>query len=735
MQRVYQPGDPRRSRYEERQHADELGRAARVEIPYGSHDAAGILVQPPPEEFWYARLTDVDTSLGANPAYSWEWMAQTDDNNLIVDPRGVVGTFSYYPAHHLRNSPDVPTVASHGAGAAIVRMWRGEGGLFMVFDWQSAGGGGGGGAAASALVARAYTEQLPAYTAPAANTRQASANGAFPALDTVALVVGDDFLLNRNGSDPFWLPGGPFWLPGGGAIVGGGHPDNGVWRLTVAGDGSTPWEIQRVAELDQDADLARGLKIFVSEGLRHADTIWHLVTDEDTWSINATPLLWAKTAHRIAALAPPFQVEDKVLGLIPKHGPVKASTNDNVSVPTPIRSDGRFAAWSVNTWGTVPTYQNPSASTAITIEAGNHFGIPSEQRVQQGDSQSFIELYNVAPTSYLDRINRIPEFNGELLYVINRSTIDLPIVPATTGGPIYPTTVPEFEKMVDWREFANADIPPWNVFGPEIAPVIGNATVKAGSWVMFKGQLYQDKTDPDPANWLVKWWWVAMLSPGLGITLQGQGFHDTLIAGTGVGFSGPTISTLLHYGGTLLTSISVSGALTASVNAGVLELFATASGMPSGDDCDMLYNVGGGDNWEPATFEEFGDDCLDGTTLDTDDAKFLYAPHSDATKFWTWQDVYDHRWPNAFPGAFIYKDGNDLWTHTPHGSFGTDPGPFPVWDGDDFKPSETADPDENAVSFWSTGASNWQWVAPTPGTNRIFHYNDTSGALEWIPYP
>lgn len=118
----------------------------------------------------------------------------------------------------------------------------------------------------------ATTSALPAYT-PSGNILTADANGAFPTIDDVTLVVDDSILVKDE--------------------AGADAPYNGIYTLTTVGDGSTAWVLTRRDDADTDALVTSGLYTYVSEGTLNGATGWVLTT-VDPIVLNTTDLAFTQ---------------------------------------------------------------------------------------------------------------------------------------------------------------------------------------------------------------------------------------------------------------------------------------------------------------------------------------------------------------------------------------------------------------------------------------------------------
>jgi hypothetical protein len=130
-------------------------------------------------------------------------------------------------------------------------------------------GGGGGGSADFKNARRvASITALPAY-ARVGNVITANAVGALPAIDGIALLVTESFLLR----------------------TGAALEDNGLWDVTVVGDGATAFVLTRSADADTDAEVTSGMRVPILDG-SFAGQTFVLVT-ADPIVLNTTGLIFA----------------------------------------------------------------------------------------------------------------------------------------------------------------------------------------------------------------------------------------------------------------------------------------------------------------------------------------------------------------------------------------------------------------------------------------------------------
>lgn len=125
-------------------------------------------------------------------------------------------------------------------------------------------------------VKAATTGALPSVTA-AAQTLTATANGAFPAQDGIAIGLNEDVLV-KNQADP---------------------SQNGVFELTQVGDGGTPFILTRRADANTNninTGLAAGAWVYVEQGTTLAGTGWYLQLSTHSITFGTTGLPWVQIA-------------------------------------------------------------------------------------------------------------------------------------------------------------------------------------------------------------------------------------------------------------------------------------------------------------------------------------------------------------------------------------------------------------------------------------------------------
>ncbi len=126
-----------------------------------------------------------------------------------------------------------------------------------------------------APVLAATAGALPANTAsPDGLVLTADVNGALPAIDGVAVAVGDRVLVKDEG--------------------GGTDPRNGIYEVTDLGSAGTPWVLTRTADANTGTELCAGAATIATEGTQ-AETLFVLATDN--------PITIGVTALTFAALA------------------------------------------------------------------------------------------------------------------------------------------------------------------------------------------------------------------------------------------------------------------------------------------------------------------------------------------------------------------------------------------------------------------------------------------------
>lgn len=120
-------------------------------------------------------------------------------------------------------------------------------------------------------VRAATTAALPAHSR-SGNVLTMDANGAFAAQDGVTLTANQRLLVKNEGS--------------------GTHLENGPYILATVGDGTHPAKLQRVADLDSDADVCSCVMFRVEEGTVNTGKKY-LLTTTGTITINTTALTFA----------------------------------------------------------------------------------------------------------------------------------------------------------------------------------------------------------------------------------------------------------------------------------------------------------------------------------------------------------------------------------------------------------------------------------------------------------
>lgn len=99
-------------------------------------------------------------------------------------------------------------------------------------------------------------------------TLVASANGAFPAQDTIAIGINDTVLV---ADEPI-------------------QSKNGIYTLTTVGSGAAPWVLTRRADSDTGTEL-ESATIPVSQGALYQDTTWRQTTDSVV--LGSSSIVWA----------------------------------------------------------------------------------------------------------------------------------------------------------------------------------------------------------------------------------------------------------------------------------------------------------------------------------------------------------------------------------------------------------------------------------------------------------
>lgn len=160
-------------------------------------------------------------------------------------------------------SPD--PVNSAGQELSPQTRWRVAGGLeFEESNGEIVltGAAPGYGLRARAVAALA----LPANTR-TGNVLTANANGALPAQDGVTPLGGDSILVTSEAT----------------------LANNGLYRVTTVGDGSTPWVLTRHEDFDASAKVRSGALFTVAEGTTYAGSLW-LLTSADPITLNTSAI-------------------------------------------------------------------------------------------------------------------------------------------------------------------------------------------------------------------------------------------------------------------------------------------------------------------------------------------------------------------------------------------------------------------------------------------------------------
>lgn len=131
-------------------------------------------------------------------------------------------------------------------------------------------------------VLAATTMALPANTR-TGNVLAADAVGAFPAIDTIALSVGDSFLANHEATSAH----------------------DGPYRLVAAGGASSRWSIRRVDWWNSDADAAAGSTVFVMRGQDHGGRVF-IQKAPAPITLNVTALSWEKLVAPFLQASPEY---------------------------------------------------------------------------------------------------------------------------------------------------------------------------------------------------------------------------------------------------------------------------------------------------------------------------------------------------------------------------------------------------------------------------------------------
>ncbi len=115
----------------------------------------------------------------------------------------------------------------------------------------------------------ATTAALPANTR-TGNVLTASANGAFPTIDGVTIVLNDRLLVKNEAT----------------------QANNGIYTLTQVGDVSNPWKLTRAADYDTSAEVDDGTFTSIINGTTNGNTQWVQVTKDPV--LNTDPLVFSQ---------------------------------------------------------------------------------------------------------------------------------------------------------------------------------------------------------------------------------------------------------------------------------------------------------------------------------------------------------------------------------------------------------------------------------------------------------
>ncbi|MBI3320356.1 MAG: hypothetical protein HYZ89_07220 [Candidatus Omnitrophica bacterium] len=110
----------------------------------------------------------------------------------------------------------------------------------------------------------ATTAALPANTR-TGNILTASANGAFPAIDGVTIVLNDRLLVKNEAT----------------------QANNGIYTLTQVGDVSNPWQLTRATDYDTSAEVDDGTFTSIINGTTNGNTQWVQVTKDPVLNTDA----------------------------------------------------------------------------------------------------------------------------------------------------------------------------------------------------------------------------------------------------------------------------------------------------------------------------------------------------------------------------------------------------------------------------------------------------------------
>lgn len=209
---------------------------------------------------------------------------------------------------------------------------------------------------------------LPAYTR-TGNNILANAVGALPSIAAVSLAVGDSFVL-RNGA----------------ALA-----DNGLWSVTVVGDGITPFQLTRSPDASSSSAVESGIRVPISEGT-YAGQVLYLAT-QGTINLNTTGLTFSldavpstrpavRTASEVALPAytrTANSIVANAVGALPSIGSVALAVGDAFLLRNgaALADNGLWSVTDLGSGGTVfRLVRSPDANVSAQMASGMRVAIP-----------------------------------------------------------------------------------------------------------------------------------------------------------------------------------------------------------------------------------------------------------------------------------------------------------------------------------------------------------------------
>lgn len=223
------------------------------------------------------------------------------------------------------------------------------------------GGSGSGGDIWKGARSVATIEPLPAYTR-VDNTITGDAPGALPLIDGATIGLNESFLL-LNGASPI---------------------DNGLWTVTVVGDGATPYQLTRSSDANTDAEMMSGLQIPITTGT-FAGRVTYLSTP-DPVVLNTTPLtfsidtgsVWSPVSSTTVAAPPAYTrvgnvITGNAVGALPAIDGVAMSVNSSFLLRNGA-ANADNGIWSVARLGdgasTFQLIRSPEANISSLVTSG-----------------------------------------------------------------------------------------------------------------------------------------------------------------------------------------------------------------------------------------------------------------------------------------------------------------------------------------------------------------------------